>query len=100
MENAPNSQGPPAPKCVRQSVQIASIRSISAAISGVTGYTLSFAVGIKAPACGLGTVVYSGPAGSFLHEGLQSGVALSYRLCATDAAGNVSTGLTRTVTPL
>jgi len=73
---------------------------ITDAISGVTGYTLSFAVGIKAPACGLGTVVYSGPAGSFLHEGLQSGVALSYRLCATDAAGNVSTGLTRTVTPL
>lgn len=74
--------------------------SITDPISGVASSTLVFAPGLKAPTCAAGTVAYTGTATSFLHAPLTSGSAISYRLCATDAAGNVSAGLTRTVTPL
>ncbi len=54
--------------------------------SGLAGYTL---VGQA------GTVLYSGTASTFAHT-LATGTTWSYRVCASDVAGNESAGSTRT----
>jgi hypothetical protein len=66
--------------------------------SGVASYKLVWAKSTTAPSCAAGTVGYSGSLTTWTHTGLVSGSKYSYRLCALDAAGNISTGLTRTVT--
>lgn len=67
--------------------------------SGVTGYKLVGTVGTTPPAtgCTTGTVLSSGSAMSFRHA-VAAKATWSYRLCALDAAGNVSAGLTKTAT--
>lgn len=61
--------------------------------TGVARYRLvSSTTGVPAPGCGSGTLVYSGTATSF--AGAPPRKATSYRLCATDKAGNTSAGVT------
>ncbi len=67
--------------------------------SGVARYTVVAALGTTPPAagCASGTVIYTGAATSFTHA-VAAPTAWSYRVCAADTAGNVSTGATRTAT--
>jgi hypothetical protein len=66
--------------------------------SGVSSYKLVWAKAVTAPGCTAdGSVAYAGTLMSYTHNGLTSG-KYSYRLCAIDRAGNMTTGLTRTVT--
>jgi hypothetical protein len=64
--------------------------------SGVSSYKLVWAKAVTAPGCADGSVAYAGTLMSYTHNGLTSG-KYSYRLCAIDGAGNITTGLTRTV---
>lgn len=68
--------------------------------SGLAGYRVVAATGTTAPtaACA-GTVLYSGTASSFVHSGLVNGTTYTYRICAVDVAGNVSTGVTAAAAP-
>jgi subtilisin family serine protease len=60
--------------------------------TGIASYTLVYTAGTKAPAsCSAGTVLYTGAGTSFEHTGLASGKH-AYRACATDNAGNTTTG--------
>lgn len=64
--------------------------------TGLAGYKLVGQAGTTAPAtCAVGTVLYSGPANTFAHT-LAKGTTWSYRVCASDVAGNVAAGSTRT----
>lgn len=66
--------------------------------SGIASYKLVAASGTAAPAsCAAGTTLYTGPNRSFTHT-VASKSTWSYRVCATDAAGNTSTGTTKTAT--
>jgi hypothetical protein len=67
-------------------------------LSDVAGYTLVFAKGAAPASCAAGTRLYSGPATRALHLTLTGRAGYGYRVCATDGAGNVSTGVTATVT--
>jgi Subtilase family len=67
------------------------------AASGVGSYKLVWAKSTTAPSCTTGMTAYSGSATAYTHSNLTAG-KYSYRLCALDTAGNMSTGLTRTVT--
>ena len=65
--------------------------------SGVAAYTLVFAIGTAPPAnCSAGTKLYEGTLRSYTHLNRTPGEAYSYRLCATDKAGNLSLGATGT----
>lgn len=65
--------------------------------SGVAGYKLAWARGTTAPSCISGPLAYQGSSTSHTQTGLTTG-KYSFRLCATDRAGNTSTGVIRTVT--
>jgi len=69
--------------------------------SGLAGYKLVGVAGTAPPAaaCTTGTVLYTGSATSFAHA-VAAAATWSYRLCALDAAGNVSAGTTKTVAAL
>jgi hypothetical protein len=68
------------------------------AMSGVARYRVM--AGSTAPAtCSMGTPVFEGAGTSFIHGGLQNGVAVAYRVCAVDGAGNIAAGLVGTATP-
>jgi hypothetical protein len=69
--------------------------------SGVAGYKLVGAIGTTAPAagCTTGTTLATGSAMSFVHV-VAARATWSYRLCATDGAGNVSPGIAKTATAL
>ena len=64
--------------------------------SGIAGYRVAFKRGSSAPSsCSDGTRLASaGMATSLVHAGLRNGTTYSYRVCAADAAGNVSAGAT------
>jgi hypothetical protein len=65
--------------------------------SGIASYTLVTSPGATAPAsCTEGTELYKGLTRTYAHVGLTTGATHSYRLCATDKAGNVSPGAVRT----
>jgi hypothetical protein len=65
--------------------------------SGTSAYKLVWAKAVTAPSCTAdGSVLYAGALTSYTHDGLAKGT-YSYRLCSIDVAGNLSTGLTRTV---
>ncbi len=49
--------------------------------------------------CTSGTQLMLGTATSFTHTSLTNGSTYSYRVCASDAAGNTSTGATASATP-
>ena len=65
--------------------------------SGVSAYTLLFAPGTTPPSgCSDGTKLYEGLLRAYTHANLTPGSAYSYRICATDRAGNVSWGAVAT----
>src|SRR5207247_849982 len=49
--------------------------------------------------CTSGTVLLTGSGTSFTHTGLTNGTTYGYRVCATDAVGNASSGVTASATP-
>jgi hypothetical protein len=66
--------------------------------SGIASYSLVFAAGTLAPSqCSGGTKLYEGLLRSYTHTNLTTSASYSYRLCATDKAGNVSAGAVRSV---
>ncbi len=69
------------------------------ATSGVASYRLVVASGTTAPpaGCATGTLLAQGTTTSFTHGPLAVGSTWSYRLCATDRAGNTAGGLAITV---
>ena len=68
-------------------------------VSGIDHYDLYFQAGATAPACGAGgTLLYTGKWLNYTHTGLAASTQYSYRLCATNGVGLVSTGATATVT--
>lgn len=67
--------------------------------SGIATYRVVFSTGTTAPATCAGATVFAGTATTFTHTGLVNGAAVSYRVCARDAAGNLSTGTSTTATP-
>jgi hypothetical protein len=69
--------------------------------SGVAGYKLVGVTGTAAPAagCTTGTTLATGSAMSFVHA-VAARATWSYRLCATDGAGNVSPGIAKTAAAL
>lgn len=59
--------------------------------SAVSSYKLVF--GATAPAsCATGTVLYTGSNTTYSHTGRINGTTYYYRVCATDGAGNISSG--------
>ena len=67
--------------------------------SGITFYTVVSDPNGFPVSCNAGTQVYTGGGNSFVATGLTNGVPSYYRICATDNAGNISTGVTATATP-
>jgi len=69
------------------------------ATSGVASYRLVVASGATAPpaGCATGTLLAQGTTTSVTHGPLAVGSTWSYRLCATDRAGNTTGGLALTV---
>ncbi len=69
-------------------------------LASTNTYKLMFSTGgFPAASCTSGTQLLLGTATSFTHTGLTNGTTYSYRVCAFDAAGNVSTGATASDTP-
>ncbi|MGD0844412.1 MAG: DUF1566 domain-containing protein [Geobacteraceae bacterium] len=64
------------------------------ATSGIKSYRLVAGTS-SAPACSA-TPIYTGPDTSFSHTNLTLNKTYHYRVCAIDAAGNISTGATAT----
>ncbi|RII25647.1 MAG: hypothetical protein CXR31_13845 [Geobacter sp.] len=69
--------------------------------SGLKQYDLRFVTGTTPPAtCADGTSIYTGTLLTYTHGTLTNGTDYSYRLCASDNANNVATGITGTGTPV
>lgn len=68
--------------------------------SGIAGYKLVGLAGTLAPvSCTTGTTLYQGPNRAFTHP-VAAKATWSYRLCALDAAGNMSAGAVKTAAAL
>src|SRR5207249_6758837 len=61
-------------------------------------YTLVAGAGSVPASCTSGTVLVTGSGTSFLHTGLTNGTTYGYRVCATDAVGDASSGATASAT--
>jgi hypothetical protein len=73
----------------------------SDALSGVGSYKVVYNTGGNPPySCSGGTAVYTGTDTSFIHTGRTNGTTYSYRVCAIDKAGNMSSGATISVKPV
>lgn len=59
--------------------------------SGLAGYKV-YSQATSAPACGRGALIYEGPGTAARITGLTNGAPVGVRVCAMDAAGNVSAG--------
>ncbi|HET9623940.1 MAG TPA: S8 family serine peptidase [Kofleriaceae bacterium] len=66
--------------------------------AGIAGYRVVIAAGSSAPAC-TATPAYAGTAAATTITGLVNGTTYSARVCAVDAAGNVSTGAVASAIP-
>lgn len=62
-------------------------------------YKVMSSTGSAPTSCAAGTQIYLGTATTFTHTGLANGTAYFYRVCATDKAGNTSSGSTASATP-
>ena len=69
------------------------------ALSGVSSYKLMQATGTRAPSTCRGTAVATSADGTFVRTGLVDGTTYSFRVCAVDHAGNVSSGVTASARP-
>jgi hypothetical protein len=69
--------------------------------SGITGYQTFFQEGSVPSSCS-GTAVpgYAGTATTLVHTGLTNGTIYGYRVCAIDAADNISSGATASGHPV
>jgi hypothetical protein len=75
--------------------------AFSDALSGIGSYKAAYSTGNNPPySCSNGTTVYTGTDTSFIHTGRTNGTTYSYRVCAIDKAGNVSSGATARVKPV
>ncbi|MEQ1568521.1 MAG: S8 family serine peptidase [Myxococcota bacterium] len=70
------------------------------ATSGIASYTVVFQSGSSPASCSVGTVGYSGTGTSATLTGLTTGTKYYWRVCPTDVAGNVGTGVTGSATVL
>ena len=68
------------------------------ATSGIATYKVVGAASATAPAC-TATALYTGTAASFTHASIANGTTYSYRVCAIDVAGNISTGAIASAAP-
>src|SRR5207249_3647206 len=68
-------------------------------LAATAPYTLVYATGSAPASCASGTPLLPVTGTSFLHTGLTNGTTYGYRVCATDAVGNVSSGATASATP-
>ena len=71
--------------------------------SGIASYRVVFQAGSMAPtSCNAGTLVpgYAGAATTLVHAGLVNGRVYSYRVCAIDRSGYMSTGRAATSPPV
>ncbi|MBW1691387.1 MAG: DUF1566 domain-containing protein, partial [Deltaproteobacteria bacterium] len=69
------------------------------ATSGISGYTLVYSTTDYPATCSHGTELYTGTETSYTHTSLTNETTYYYRVCATDHAGNTSTGATADATP-
>jgi len=70
-------------------------------LSGIGSYKVVYSTGSYAPySCSTGTTIYTGTDTSFIHTGRTNGTTYSYRVCAIDNAGNMSSGAARSVKPV
>jgi hypothetical protein len=70
----------------------------SDALSGIASYKLVYSTTASpSSSCSTGTVLYTGTATTFNHPGALTGTTYYYRVCATDNAGNVSTGAIKSI---
>jgi subtilisin family serine protease len=67
--------------------------------SGVAAYRVVMAAAAPPASCAAGALVYEGAATSHTQAGLSNGATYGFRVCAVDAAGNVSAGATTTARP-
>jgi len=66
--------------------------------SGIQSYKLLFSPGMTPPSgCNTGTKLYEGPLRAYTHTNLTANASYSYRVCATDRAGNLSQGAVATI---
>jgi hypothetical protein len=69
-------------------------------LASTNRYKLVFSTGgTPATSCTSGTQRLLGTATSYTHTGLINGTTYYYRVCASDAAGNMSTGATASARP-
>ncbi len=61
--------------------------------AGLAGYRVVGGTAAAPPATCAGALLYGGTAVAFSHTGLTNGTTYQYRICALDAAGNLSTGV-------
>lgn len=68
--------------------------------SGIGSYDVRFSTTATPANCTSGTSAYTGRLTNYTHTGLTTGQPYYYRVCASDGAGNKSTGLTGNGTPV
>ncbi|MCD6359901.1 MAG: DUF1566 domain-containing protein, partial [Armatimonadetes bacterium] len=68
-------------------------------MSGISSYTLVYSTSGYPSSCSAGTQIHSGTGTSYNHAALINGTTYYYRVCATDNAGNTSSGSTTSEMP-
>ena len=66
---------------------------------GIDYYKLVYSTSSTPSSCSAGTQIYLGSGTSYTHTGLTNSTTYYYRICATDNAGNTSSGATTSGTP-
>ncbi len=67
--------------------------------SGLGSYKLVYSTTSTPSSCSSGTQIFTGTSTSYTHTGLTNGTTYYYRICATDKAGNTSSGATASAAP-
>ncbi len=66
---------------------------------GIDYYKLVYSTSSTPSSCSSGAQIYLGSGTTYTHTGLTNGTTYYYRICATDNAGNISSGATTNATP-
>ena len=67
---------------------------------GIDYYKIVYSASTTPSSCSAGTQIYLGSGTSYTHTGLTNDSTYFYRICATDNAGNTSSGATASATPV